>query len=165
MSGPTQVKAVPGLETYREKASRKFKENPWVPLGSLATVGALVVAMVKMRRGQSHSFNQWLRVRVAAQSLTIVAIVAGTYSLRPKAVNTASDPTLVGNDADAERRRQEKIAKEHAEFEERLKGAQEAHALESELKEQLIWKGPTKPRSASEAKDSTSGSTSVGGSS
>ncbi|KAG6889650.1 hypothetical protein C0995_015766 [Termitomyces sp. Mi166 len=112
---------VPATETYREKAARKFKENPWVPLGSLATVGALVVAMVKMRRGQSKSFNQWLRVRVAAQGLTVVAICAGTWSsMRSKDKASAA--------VDGERK----------EFEERLRGAEQAHEAEAALK-----KGPT----------------------
>jgi hypothetical protein len=101
-----------------------------VYLGSLATVGALVVAMVKMRRGQSQSFNHWLRVRVAAQGLTIVALVAGTYSLRPKDA-PVDDPTLTRNDVDVERRRLEKLAKEKDEFEERMKGAEVAHDVET----------------------------------
>jgi len=126
---------VPGLETYQEKATRKFKENPWVPLGSLATVGALITAMVKMRRGESRSFNHWLRVRVAAQGLTIVALVAGTYSLRPKDTQSVDDdPTLTRNDVDVERRRLEKVAKEKAEFEERMKSAEVAHDMEDMLR-------------------------------
>ncbi|KAF8065106.1 hypoxia induced protein conserved region-domain-containing protein [Lyophyllum atratum] len=162
MSNPTTIatpRHVPGMETYREKASRKFKENPWVPLGSLATVGALVVAMVKMRRGQSHSFNHWLRVRVAAQGLTIVAIVAGTYSMRNKDVGASSDPTLTRNDVDVEQRRLEKVAREKDEFEERLRGAEEAHDLESELrKARRNGREPTNPGSASEARDTNTGS-------
>jgi len=167
MSSPATVakpRHVPGMETYREKAARKFKENPWVPLGSLATVGALVVAMVKMRRGQSQSFNHWLRVRVAAQGLTIVAIVVGTYSMRNKEVGASSDPTQTRNDVDVERRRLDKMAREKDEFEERLKGAEEAHDLESELKKTRRngWDS-TNPGSASEAKDTTTGSTRSGG--
>ncbi|KAG6864841.1 hypothetical protein C0991_006865 [Blastosporella zonata] len=135
---------VPVMETYREKASRKFKENPWVPLGALATVGALVTATVKMRRGQSQSFNKWLRVRVAAQGLTIVAVCIGTWGFRPQgpfssssspstSVDT-SDPTLTRNDVDVERRRLEKMAREKDEFEERLRGAEQAHEAETGLR-------------------------------
>ncbi|GLB39789.1 putative hypoxia induced protein conserved region [Lyophyllum shimeji] len=125
---------VPGMETYREKAARKFKENPWVPLGSMATVGALVVAMVKMRRGQSQSFNHWLRVRVAAQGLTIVAIVVGAQAFRPKDAEAPGGDAGSMNDVDAERRRMEKLAREKDEFEERLRGAEEAHELEKGLR-------------------------------
>lgn len=99
----------------------------------MITVGALVTAMVKMRRGQSKSFNHWLRVRVAAQGLTIVALVVGTYSMRPKEAE-GSDPTQSRNDADVERRRLEKIAREKEEFEERLKEAEDAHVMEAEFR-------------------------------
>ncbi|KAG6808626.1 hypothetical protein H0H92_003461 [Tricholoma furcatifolium] len=149
---------VPGTETYREKAVRKFKENPWVPLGAFATVGALVVAMVKMRRGQSHSFNKWLRVRVAAQGLTILAICAGTWSVRPGGVfgtsPVAAEPSnLPRADADAEQRRLEKAAREKEEFEERLRGAESAHAAESELRGDI---GNGSIRSPSEVKSNPS---------
>jgi len=167
MSSPATVakpRHVPGMETYREKAARKFKENPWVPLGSMATVGALVVAMVKMRRGQSQSFNHWLRMRVAAQGLTIVAIVVGTHSLRPKDVEVSDDPTLTRNDADMERRRQEKMAREKDEFEERLKGAEEAHAMESGLKAGRSGREPVTPGSASDARDGATVAAKTGGS-
>ena len=83
------------------------------------------MATYKLRRGESQSFNYWLRARVAAQGLTILALVAGTYYLRPKQATTA--------DADAERRRAEKAAREKEEFEERLRGAEDAYAVEKEL--------------------------------
>ncbi|KAG6908269.1 hypothetical protein DXG01_005534 [Tephrocybe rancida] len=120
-------------------------------MGSLVTVGALVVAMVKMRRGQSHSFNKWLRVRVAAQGLTIVALCAGTWSMRPTdplAMSTSSttdtnDPTLTRNDVDVERRRLEKAAREKNEFEERLRGAEQAHEAELGMRANTgVKKGP-----------------------
>ncbi|KAF8892955.1 hypoxia induced protein conserved region-domain-containing protein [Infundibulicybe gibba] len=123
----------PVMETYREKATRKFHENPWVPLGSLATVGALVTAMVKMRRGESRSFNHWLRVRVAAQGLTIVALVAGTYSLAPGTKPATLPDGTPDPDAgarggvleqEAERRREERKSRERGEFEERVREAE-----------------------------------------
>ncbi|KAG6877566.1 hypothetical protein C0993_006063 [Termitomyces sp. T159_Od127] len=134
--------AVPVPETYREKAARKFKENPWVPLGALATVGALVVATVKMRRGESRSFNQWLRVRVAAQGLTIVAVCAGAFAMR------RTDASAVPSaDADAERRRAEKIAREKGEFEERLRDAEQAHQADAALRNEA-QSGPPSPSDA-----------------
>ncbi|RDB19713.1 Respiratory supercomplex factor 1, mitochondrial [Hypsizygus marmoreus] len=153
---PKQPLPIPGMETYSEKAVRKFKQNPWVPLGSLATVGALCVAMVKMRRGQSQSFNHWLRVRVAAQGLTIVALVAGTYSMRPKDEQTIAaglvgeDSTLTRNDVDVERRRLEKVAREKEEFEQRLKGAEEADEFERVLRARRSGGGGAGPASVSE---------------
>jgi hypothetical protein len=74
-------------------------------------------------------------MRVAAQGLTIVAVVAGTWSMRPK-VNESpgAHPTTPRNDADLEKRRLQKIAKEKEEFEERLKGAERAEGVEAELR-------------------------------
>jgi hypothetical protein len=74
-------------------------------------------------------------MRVAAQGLTIVALVAGTWSLRPKDTESPSgDATATRNDVDVERRRLEKIAKEKEEFEVRLKGAERAEGIEAELR-------------------------------
>lgn len=104
-------------------------------IGALATATALIVASVKLRRGESQKFNYWLRMRVAAQGLTIVALVAGTWSLRPKdAESPSADPTATRNDVDVERRRLERIAKEKNEFEERLKGAERAEGIEAGLR-------------------------------
>lgn len=137
MSAPNPAavagRSAPGMETYREKATRKFKENPWVPLGALATVGTFIVASVKLRQGESQKFNYWLRMRVAAQGLTIVALVVGTWTLRPKDASVA-DATATRNDLDVERRRLEKLAREREEFEERLKGAERAEGVEAGLR-------------------------------
>ena len=74
-------------------------------------------------------------MRVAAQGLTIVALVAGTWSLRPKDTESpVADITATRNDVDLERRRLEKIAKEKEEFEERLKGAEKTASIEAELR-------------------------------
>jgi hypothetical protein len=99
-------------------------------LGALGTTAALVTAMVKMRRGEARSFNNWLRVRVVAQGLTICAIVLGTYSLgqRNAGIDPESGRTPV--EADLERRREEKMDKEKREFEGRLKMAEDAHRAE-----------------------------------
>jgi len=116
----TAHSAVP-TETYREKALRKFKQQPLVPVGAAATTVALVIAMTKMRKGQSHSFNNWLRVRIVAQGLTVAAVVAGSWaygSARPT-------PEL---DATAAR---DKAAEERIAFEERLRLAEEVTRAES----------------------------------
>ncbi|KAE9387782.1 hypothetical protein BT96DRAFT_948111 [Gymnopus androsaceus JB14] len=66
-------------EGYKEKAIRKTMENPWVPLGTLVTAGALVMAAVRLRQGDSRKFQVWLRFRVAFQAFTIFAILGGLY--------------------------------------------------------------------------------------
>jgi len=87
--------------------------------------------MVKMRRGESRSFNNWLRVRVIAQGLTIVAVVAGTYSFGYRQAtpsNNAGGKSQV--EVDLEVRREEKVGRERAAFEERLRVAEEMHKAE-----------------------------------
>ncbi|KAH9988100.1 hypoxia induced protein conserved region-domain-containing protein [Russula compacta] len=108
-------------ETYREKALRKFKQQPLVPVGAAATTVALVIAMTKMRKGQSRSFNNWLRVRIIAQGLTIAGVVAGSW-----AYSTSRPPSEL--DASAA---QDKAALERVAFEDRLRLAEEITRAES----------------------------------
>ena len=88
----------------------------------LATVGALSVAFKRMQQRDAVGYQRWLRARVLAQGLTIVAIVVagvqemGVGVLTGNARPVAPPPTS---------------AWESAEFEKRLKGAEEAHRLES----------------------------------
>jgi len=113
------------VEGYREKAIRKFKNEPLVPLGALATTGALTMAMIKMRKGQSNSFNKWLRVRVIAQGLTIVAICAGTFTFSTYRPPKHDEPTISAIN---------KVQQDRVEFAERMRAAEEAEAVESALR-------------------------------
>jgi len=108
-------------ETYREKALRKFKQQPLVPVGAAATTVALVIAMTKMRKGQSRSFNNWLRVRIVAQGLTVAAVVAGSWAYG------VSTPASQLETAAA----QDKAIQERAAFEDRLRLAEEITRAES----------------------------------
>ncbi|TFL03910.1 hypoxia induced protein conserved region-domain-containing protein, partial [Pterulicium gracile] len=113
-------------ETYTEKAKRKFIENPWVPLGAVATTAAFSMAAVRMRQGEAKSFNIWLRWRIIFQAVTIAAVCAGTYSfgLTPHSTN----PNL---EAEADRRRrEEKVLRDREEFEKRVQAAMEEHEAE-----------------------------------
>ncbi|KAI0267417.1 hypoxia induced protein conserved region-domain-containing protein [Gloeopeniophorella convolvens] len=110
-------------ETYREKALRKFKQQPLVPVGAAATTVALVIAMTKMRKGQSQSFNNWLRVRIVAQGLTIAAVVAGTYAYGTARPQPELDIAAA----------QEKVLQERAAFEDRLRAAEEVTRAEAGL--------------------------------
>ncbi|KAL0946212.1 hypothetical protein HGRIS_012471 [Hohenbuehelia grisea] len=85
--------------------------------------------MVKMRRGDSRSFNNWLRVRVIAQGLTVAAMVAGTYTFGTK--NTEAHKTQT--EADRLQRIEERKERDKQEFEQRLKDAEEAHRAEVEI--------------------------------
>ncbi|WWC66595.1 uncharacterized protein I206_100498 [Kwoniella pini CBS 10737] len=54
---------------------KKCKEQPFVPIGCLATVGALLGATYHLRKGNRNKFNQFLRLRVYAQGATVVALM------------------------------------------------------------------------------------------
>ncbi|KAF8950037.1 hypoxia induced protein conserved region-domain-containing protein, partial [Flammula alnicola] len=112
-------------ETWSEKANRKFKENPWVPIGCLATCGALVMSAIKMRQGQSKNMNYWLRTRVVLQGLTLVVLVAGSMSIQ-KSRNKEIADAGVGKNEEGLLRNE----KERQEFEERLREAQHATEME-----------------------------------
>ncbi|KAF8962087.1 hypoxia induced protein conserved region-domain-containing protein [Flammula alnicola] len=140
------------LETWSEKANRKFKENPWVPIGCLATCGALVMSAIKMRQGQSKNMNYWLRARVVLQGLTLAVLVAGSMSIqksRNKEIANAgigeAEGGLPRNEATTELLLEKRKEKEKLEFEERLREAQEATEMEESagLSGMKTVKGPT----------------------
>ncbi|OJA21248.1 hypothetical protein AZE42_02522 [Rhizopogon vesiculosus] len=123
-TSPAAVPTTPSLhtgESYQEKALRKFKEQPLVPIGTLITCGALIMAMVKMRRGDSQSLNNWLRVRVIAQGATIAAVCAGTYAFS----STAGEETKQTRQLDEiHAHREARAGRDRKEFEDRLKDAE-----------------------------------------
>ncbi|KEY68365.1 hypothetical protein S7711_01143 [Stachybotrys chartarum IBT 7711] len=61
-----------------QKAFRKLKEEPLVPLGIGLTVFAFVNAYRALRKGDSQQANRMFRARVAAQGFTVIAMVAGS---------------------------------------------------------------------------------------
>lgn len=71
---PTQMP-----ETPKEKFIRKMTQEPLVPIGSLLTCGALIVASRQLVRGERAKFNKALRWRVAFQGLTVLAALGGSY--------------------------------------------------------------------------------------
>ncbi|WVQ97118.1 hypothetical protein IAU59_004228 [Kwoniella sp. CBS 9459] len=72
MSIPVQT----GNKTsFTQFIARKCKEQPFVPIGCIATVGALLGATYHLRKGNRNRFNQFLRWRVYAQGLTVVALM------------------------------------------------------------------------------------------
>ncbi|PWN54127.1 hypothetical protein IE53DRAFT_307242, partial [Violaceomyces palustris] len=79
-------------ETSREKFFRKIKNEPLVPIGSLLTCGALIVASNHLRTGNRAKFNQALRWRVGFQAMTLVAALAGTYYYGQKSSSNQTTP-------------------------------------------------------------------------
>jgi len=110
-------------ESYGERAWRKFKEEPFVPIGTLATVGAFTMAVIKLRRRESRSLNYWMRVRVASQALTVAAVCA--YCWIPKKDQNGQAIE------DLQTKRDQQFDKERREFQDRLKVA-EAEWLKDE---------------------------------
>ncbi|KAH6657915.1 hypoxia induced protein conserved region-domain-containing protein [Truncatella angustata] len=64
-------------ETGFQKVSRKLKEEPLVPLGTLLTCFALYNAWRAMRKGDHAQVQRMFRARIGAQAFTVMAIVAG----------------------------------------------------------------------------------------
>jgi len=138
------------LESWSQKFSRKFKENPWVPIGCLATCGALVMSAVKLRAGKSQQMNHWLRARVALQGATVVALLLGSTWGREWLKKNFGKEGAIASSEEAELSKELKREKERMEFEERLRGAQEATEQEESLgiSGKRVVKGPTVTTSA-----------------
>ncbi|XP_051834951.1 HIG1 domain family member 2A, mitochondrial [Antechinus flavipes] len=64
-------------ESFRDKLIRKIRENPVVPLGCLATAGALSYGLYCFHRGNSQRSQLMMRTRILAQGFTVVAILGG----------------------------------------------------------------------------------------
>ncbi|KAG6380332.1 hypothetical protein JVT61DRAFT_8442 [Boletus reticuloceps] len=123
-------------ESYGERALRKLWEEPFVPIGAspslpflsplgimfclpigtFATVGAFTMAVIKLRRRESRSLNQWMRMRVAAQAFTVAAVCA--YCWNP------SKGTGVQTAEEIQAKRDQQFDKERREFHDRLKVAE-----------------------------------------
>ncbi|PPQ74387.1 hypothetical protein CVT26_000938 [Gymnopilus dilepis] len=113
------------LETWTAKFARKFKENPWVPIGCVATCGALIMSAVKLRQGQSKQMNYWLRARVGLQGATVVALLMGTTWGREFIKEHFGDKEAIAvAEEEAKRAKEAQRERERQEFEERLRAAQ-----------------------------------------
>ncbi|XP_076242219.1 HIG1 domain family member 2A, mitochondrial [Calliopsis andreniformis] len=82
----------PGIihETFRQKLLRKTLENPFIPIGTVATVSALVCGLYHFYKGNSKMSNYMMRARVGAQAFTICAFLGGfmiTSSRKQSAVS------------------------------------------------------------------------------
>ncbi|XP_035017665.1 HIG1 domain family member 2A, mitochondrial [Hippoglossus stenolepis] len=67
-------------ETFKEKLQRKTKENPFVPIGCLATAGALIFGLRSFQQGKTRQSQLLMRGRIAAQGFTVVAIIIGVFT-------------------------------------------------------------------------------------
>jgi hypothetical protein len=61
-----------------EKIIYRSKQQPFVPLGCLATTIAVIMAAKGVRTGNAPKAQFWFRWRVGLQGLTLVALVFGS---------------------------------------------------------------------------------------
>ena len=85
MSTPAQHDAEAKPVTYMQHGWEKCKQQPMVPIGAAVTTAALLGASASLRSGNRASFQKFLRLRVAAQGVTVLAMVVGAYMLTEKA--------------------------------------------------------------------------------
>ncbi|KAL4075699.1 hypoxia induced protein conserved region-domain-containing protein [Scleroderma yunnanense] len=104
---------------WSEKVWRKSKQEPLVPLGVLATAGALTMAILSFRKRQSWNMQYWMRARVAAQAFTVGAMVVYYYGTKPSEVEKTRHLDQVST------KREERESKDRQEFLTRLKGAED----------------------------------------
>jgi len=81
-------------EAPSEKLVRKFKENPFLPIGCGATTFFLVNGLFKFGRKDSEGSQKMMRGRIVAQGFTIMALLTGiVVSMRKNTwVPPSSDP-------------------------------------------------------------------------
>ncbi|KAN0066318.1 Respiratory supercomplex factor 1, mitochondrial [Thecaphora frezii] len=148
-------------ETPKEKLFRKLKQEPLVPIGSLLTCAALIVASNHLRKGNRNQFQKALRWRVGFQGLTILGAVAGSFYYNQKVSSppspsppspSSSASNVAGGAAGGgqtkptnlwqQMRSDEREAKNKAEFEKRLAQAKgrEEEDVEKQLEEALLGK-------------------------
>ncbi|EGV61453.1 Respiratory supercomplex factor 1, mitochondrial [Yamadazyma tenuis] len=69
-----------------EKMKFKCKQQPLVPIGALATTGAIIMAVRSIRRGDRMKTQIYYRYRVGFQLFTLCALVGGGYFFQSDSV-------------------------------------------------------------------------------
>lgn len=100
-------------------------------IGALSTCVALYMATRQFKRGDRRSMNKWLRMRVAAQGFTVVAILTYAFKVRQDRGLTAR---VEGRHPEAVMTVQRREDKEKREFEERLANAIKTEKENDELR-------------------------------
>lgn len=65
-------------ETSLDRIKRKCKEEPLVPAGAALTTFALIASAFGVKTGNKAYTNNMFRLRVAAQTFTVMAMVGGS---------------------------------------------------------------------------------------
>ncbi|GAA5804669.1 hypoxia induced protein conserved region-domain-containing protein [Helicostylum pulchrum] len=71
-------------ENAIQKMKRKMVEEPLVPAGVALTTFALIASAVGVRTGNRAYTNSMFRLRVAAQTFTVLAMVGGSLFYQNK---------------------------------------------------------------------------------
>ncbi|KAB7506357.1 HIG1 domain family member 2A, mitochondrial, partial [Armadillidium nasatum] len=66
-------------ETSSNKFVRKFKENPFVPIGCLTTAVILCFGLHSFKKGTTMRSQKLMRMRVLAQGFTVIAMLFGVF--------------------------------------------------------------------------------------
>ena len=67
-------------EKRMERLKKLAKYNPLVPIGCLVTIGILGNGLYAMKSKDKHKSQRMMRYRVAAQGITVIALVMGTMA-------------------------------------------------------------------------------------
>ncbi|CEH16077.1 isoform a [Ceraceosorus bombacis] len=154
--GPPSAPAA-AVELPKDKLWRKLKQEPIVPIGCLATCGALLWASYALRKGDRRNFQIALRWRVGLQGLTVLGAVAGMLLLKPgeaaqstpESVKVASVPGRPPTNRQVEKASADQDTT-RAEFAQRMAEAEEKERqrdlAEKEAVEKLLRPGPKEQR-------------------
>ncbi|XP_072002370.1 HIG1 domain family member 2A, mitochondrial [Engystomops pustulosus] len=66
-----------GREEFSSKFMRKVRENPFVPIGCLATAGVLTFGLIAFKQGKTRQSQLLMRARILSQGFTVAAIMVG----------------------------------------------------------------------------------------